>query len=43
VITGHGRPMGGEKMRHALRQLARDFDDLAVPKHGRYTPAGMME
>jgi glyoxylase-like metal-dependent hydrolase (beta-lactamase superfamily II) len=43
VITGHGRPIRGEKMRHALRQLARDFDDLAVPKHGRYTPAGMME
>jgi glyoxylase-like metal-dependent hydrolase (beta-lactamase superfamily II) len=41
VVTGHGRPMRGEKMRHALRQLGRDFDDIAVPKHGRYTPAGM--
>jgi glyoxylase-like metal-dependent hydrolase (beta-lactamase superfamily II) len=41
VVTGHGRPMRGEKMRHALVQLARDFDDIAVPKHGRYTPAGM--
>jgi glyoxylase-like metal-dependent hydrolase (beta-lactamase superfamily II) len=41
VVTGHGRAMRGEKMRHALRQLGRDFDDIAVPKHGRYTPAGM--
>ena len=26
---------------YALRQLGRDFDDIAVPKHGRYTPAGV--
>jgi glyoxylase-like metal-dependent hydrolase (beta-lactamase superfamily II) len=36
VITGHGRPMKGEKMRSALHLLARDFDDIAVPEHGRY-------
>ena len=43
VVTGHGRAMRGEKMRHALTQLARDFDDIAVPKHGRYTPAHLRE
>jgi glyoxylase-like metal-dependent hydrolase (beta-lactamase superfamily II) len=36
VITGHGRPMAGESMRSALHTLARDFDQVAVPKHGRY-------
>ncbi|MBW0001590.1 MAG: MBL fold metallo-hydrolase [Verrucomicrobia bacterium] len=37
VVTGHGRPMQGEAMRTALHTLARDFDEVAVPKHGRYT------
>jgi glyoxylase-like metal-dependent hydrolase (beta-lactamase superfamily II) len=37
VVTGHGRPMQGESMRTALHTLARDFDQVAVPKHGRYT------
>jgi glyoxylase-like metal-dependent hydrolase (beta-lactamase superfamily II) len=41
VVTGHGRPMRGPHMRTALRQLAREFDDIAVPKHGRYAPAEM--
>jgi glyoxylase-like metal-dependent hydrolase (beta-lactamase superfamily II) len=41
VVTGHGRPMRGDKMRHALRQLASDFDEVAVPKDGRYTPAAV--
>jgi glyoxylase-like metal-dependent hydrolase (beta-lactamase superfamily II) len=39
VVTGHGRPMRGPAMRRALHQLARDFDDVAVPKQGRYAPA----
>jgi glyoxylase-like metal-dependent hydrolase (beta-lactamase superfamily II) len=38
VITGHGRPMRGAPMRHALHQLAREFDEVAVPKQ-----AGMSE
>jgi len=37
VVAGHGRPMQGEAMRTALRALARNFNDVAVPKHGRYT------
>jgi glyoxylase-like metal-dependent hydrolase (beta-lactamase superfamily II) len=41
VVTGHGRPMRGDKMRHALRQLVSAFDEVAVPKHGRYTPAAV--
>jgi glyoxylase-like metal-dependent hydrolase (beta-lactamase superfamily II) len=36
VITGHGRAMRGEGMRAALQLLARDFDEVAVPEHGRY-------
>jgi glyoxylase-like metal-dependent hydrolase (beta-lactamase superfamily II) len=36
VITGHGRAMGGPEMRAALHALARDFDRVAVPPHGRY-------
>jgi hypothetical protein len=28
--------MQGPEMRDALHRLARDFDDVAVPKHGRY-------
>jgi len=36
VVTGHGRAMRGPAMREALHTLARDFDDVAVPKHGHY-------
>jgi glyoxylase-like metal-dependent hydrolase (beta-lactamase superfamily II) len=36
AITGHGRPLHGPEMRQALNILARDFDEVAVPKHGRY-------
>ena len=36
VITGHGHAMHGPVMRHALELLARDFDRIAVPEHGRY-------
>jgi glyoxylase-like metal-dependent hydrolase (beta-lactamase superfamily II) len=36
VITGHGPAMRGDEMRAALHQLAANFDDIAVPKHGRY-------
>ena len=30
-----GRPMHGEPMRTALQTLARNFDQVAVPKYGR--------
>ncbi|HEV2146105.1 MAG TPA: MBL fold metallo-hydrolase [Longimicrobiaceae bacterium] len=36
AITGHGLPMRGPELREGLRRLARDFDALAVPAHGRY-------
>ena len=40
AATGHGPPMSGEELARGLDRLARDFDDLAVPDHGRYVPAG---
>jgi glyoxylase-like metal-dependent hydrolase (beta-lactamase superfamily II) len=36
VVTGHGQAMGGPKMRAALDELARRFDEVAVPATGRY-------
>ena len=36
VVTGHGRAMQGSEMRRALHELARDFDEVARPKRGRY-------
>lgn len=36
VVTGHGRAMQGPEIRYALNTLARDFDEVARPKHGRY-------
>ena len=39
VITGHGHAMRGAAMRNALDLLARDFDRIAVPEHGRYVHA----
>jgi glyoxylase-like metal-dependent hydrolase (beta-lactamase superfamily II) len=38
VVTGHGRAMRGTPMQAALHLLARDFDRVAVPQHGRYVP-----
>jgi glyoxylase-like metal-dependent hydrolase (beta-lactamase superfamily II) len=34
VVTGHGRALGGEEMRRALRILADNFDTVARPRHG---------
>ena len=36
VVTGHGRAMRGEQMRAALHTLAHDFEQIAIPKEGRY-------
>lgn len=36
VITGHGPPLEGEEMLENLRQLARSFNRVAVPRQGRY-------
>jgi glyoxylase-like metal-dependent hydrolase (beta-lactamase superfamily II) len=36
AATGHGRPMHGELLRQQLDELLRDWDRVAVPRHGRY-------
>jgi glyoxylase-like metal-dependent hydrolase (beta-lactamase superfamily II) len=36
VVTGHGLAMRGPEMLRALQLLARDFERIAVPEHGRY-------
>jgi glyoxylase-like metal-dependent hydrolase (beta-lactamase superfamily II) len=36
VVTGHGQAMRGPEMRMALDELARRFDEVAVPVTGRY-------
>lgn len=36
AATGHGFPMRGEEMRRQLEELARHFDEVAVPLAGRY-------
>jgi len=36
VLTGHGRPLQGQEMRDSLAVLARDFERVAVPRHGKY-------
>ena len=45
AATGHGPAMRGQRLRDDLELLARDFDRLARPAHGRYvrTPATMDE
>ncbi len=36
AVTGHGPAMKGEVMLQALQVLARNFDSVAVPDHGKY-------
>ena len=36
AATGHGVPLQGESMQRELRELARDFQQRAVPSQGRY-------
>jgi glyoxylase-like metal-dependent hydrolase (beta-lactamase superfamily II) len=36
AATGHGIPMHGQRLQWELQELARDFDHLAIPSHGRY-------
>jgi glyoxylase-like metal-dependent hydrolase (beta-lactamase superfamily II) len=43
AATGHGRPLRGHEMRTALRELARDFDRLAIPPRGRYVERPQVE
>ena len=37
VATGHGKPMYGEAMRESLQHLADNFEEIAVPRNGRYS------
>ncbi len=39
AATGHGLPMYGERLERGLEALARDFDEVAVPRQGRYVHA----
>lgn len=36
LAAGHGVPLHGEHMQRALHELAREFEDWEVPRHGRY-------
>ena len=36
ILSGHGAPMAGARMRAGLERLARAFDSLAVPHGARY-------
>lgn len=36
AVTGHGRPVSGEELAGGMERLARDFDRIAIPDHGRY-------
>lgn len=36
AITGHGLPMEGEMLSRELTRLVREFDQIAIPEHGRY-------
>jgi len=40
AATGHGTPMRGQTLRDGLTNLVQNFDEIAVPDHGRYVPAG---
>lgn len=36
AASGHGYPMYGEELRSALKNLADNFEEEAVPRYGRY-------
>ena len=36
AATGHGRPWSGPQMLNELQYLSRNFEELAMPRHGRY-------
>jgi glyoxylase-like metal-dependent hydrolase (beta-lactamase superfamily II) len=36
LVSGHGRPMSGPELRLNLRTLANRFEEVEVPRHGRY-------
>ncbi|WP_375781407.1 MBL fold metallo-hydrolase [Peribacillus simplex] len=36
AITGHGYPVEGKELEMGLSKLAKEFDSLAKPDHGKY-------
>lgn len=36
LATGHGKTLSGGEMESELQNLSKNFDRVAVPKHGRY-------
>jgi glyoxylase-like metal-dependent hydrolase (beta-lactamase superfamily II) len=38
AATGHGIPMHGTQLLQQLKELVEHFDEVAIPKHGRYVP-----
>lgn len=36
VITGHGPDMTGEELSAGLQKLSEEFDEIAIPKDGKY-------
>lgn len=36
VIPGHGTAMEGEELTKGLRRLVEDFEEVAIPQHGKY-------
>ncbi|MEX2362880.1 MAG: MBL fold metallo-hydrolase [Balneolaceae bacterium] len=36
VIPGHGSAMEGEELREGLKNLAKDFDKIAIPEPGKF-------
>ncbi len=43
AVTGHGRALEGPEMTRALQELADRFDEVAVPRGGRYAPTAEKE
>lgn len=36
AVTGHGIPMAAETLRENLTRLVNEFDEIAIPDHGKY-------
>jgi glyoxylase-like metal-dependent hydrolase (beta-lactamase superfamily II) len=36
AVTGHGHPMAGNELSKSLRKLVENFNEIALPKDGRY-------
>lgn len=36
AVTGHGLPMAGNELSQSLRKLVENFNEIALPKDGRY-------